>query len=199
MATSDIEPIEIRRSGLKMWLLSLAGVPLLVVGVDVLRSRRIIGFFQNLIWPNGNPELLEARDYIWAVALIVFGLIIAGYGIVELINPRPVLKANDEGIFLRLGNPVAAATMIPWADLVDIGSEDLDDEGDIVPVLWIKVADPSLLPRRPWGARWLDDTTIAVLGSDWERPPAAVVIDLTRTAMSVVRLRRAVAESSVGT
>ena len=52
--TEQASQVEVRRSGLKMWLLSLAGVPLLVLGVDVLRNRRIISFFQNLIWPNGN-------------------------------------------------------------------------------------------------------------------------------------------------
>lgn len=46
MQTIVLKPIEVRRSGLKMWLLSLAGIPLLVLGVDVLRSRRIIGFFR---------------------------------------------------------------------------------------------------------------------------------------------------------
>jgi hypothetical protein len=194
----EIEPIEVRRSGLKMWLLSLAGVPLLVLGVDVLRSHRIIGYFQNLIWPNGNPEVLEARDYIWAVVLIVAGVVIAGYGVVELINPRPVLKADNDGIFLRLGHPLASASVIPWADLVDVGAEELDDEGDVIPVLWLKVSDPSRLPPRPWGARWLDSNTLAILASDWERPATAVVIELTRTAMSVVRLRRRVAETPVG-
>jgi hypothetical protein len=182
-----------------MWLLSLAGVPLLVLGVDVLRSRRLIGFFQNLIWPNGSPEVLETRDYIWAVALIVFGIVIAGYGIAELINPRPVLRADTDGLLLRLGHPLASASSVPWVDVVDIGSEDLDDEGDVVPVFWLKVADATRLPSRPWGARWLEPNTLAVLASDWERAPAAVVIELTRTAMSVARLRQSEAASSVGT
>ncbi|CAN5221076.1 hypothetical protein BH18ACT5_BH18ACT5_05790 [soil metagenome] len=185
-----LEPIEVRRSGLKMWLLSLAGIPLLVLGVDVLRSRRIIGFFQNLIWPNGNPELLEARDYIWAVVMIVIGLVIAGYGVAELINPRPVLSTTSEGIRLRIGHPAAAATTIPWGDLVDVGSEELDDEGEAIPVLWLRVAAPESLPPHPWAARWLDTNTIALLASDWEKPPAVVAVQITAVAREVARLPR---------
>jgi hypothetical protein len=175
-----------------MWLLSLAGIPLLVLGVDVLRSRRIIGFFQNLIWPSGNPEVLEARDYIWAVVMIVVGLIIAGYGVAELINPRPVLAATDDGLRLRIGHPAAPAATIPWAELVDVGAEELDDEGESVPVLWLKVFDPSRLPAHPWAARWLDDNTIALLASDWERPAATVADQISRASMEATRLPRSV-------
>lgn len=183
------EPLEVRRSGLKMWLLSLAGVPLVILGADVLRSRRIISFLQNLIWPNGNPELLEARDYIWAVVLVVVGLIIAGYGVVELVNPRPVLKTTGEGIRLRLGNPLAGASLIPWGELIDVGSEEVDDEGDAVPVLWLRLSDPARLPAHPWGARWLNPNTIAVLASDWEMAPASVAIEIAKASMAAARVR----------
>ena len=146
-----MEQYEVRRSGLRMWLLSLAGVPLLVLGVDVLRSRRIFTFFQNLIWPNGNPELLEPRDYIWAVALIVVGLALAIFGVTELINPRPVLATSPEGVWLRAGHPFSSLRLIPWTELVDVGAEQLDDEGDVVPVLLITVDDPSRLPHSSLG------------------------------------------------
>lgn len=190
MEPMETQPIEVRRAGLKMWLLSLAGIPLLVLGVDVLRSRRIISFFQNLIWPNGNPELLEARDYIWAVVLILIGLILAGYGVIELINPRPVLLTDAEGIRIRIGHPFAPASLIPWADLVDVGSEELDDEGEAVPVLWLRTAVPGSLPAHPWGARWLDSETIAVLASDWERPAPDVALALAQASMEAARFRR---------
>lgn len=190
MHLADIRPIEVRRSGLKMWLMSLAGIPLVVLGVDVLRSRRIIGFFQNLIWPNGNPEVLEARDHIWAAALIVVGLIIALYGVIELINPRPAIYADTLGIHVRLGHPLAKASLIPWDELDDIGAEDLDDEGDAVPVLWLSVLEPSRLPAHPWGARWLDTKTIAVLASDWEKAPAPVGMEIAQAALTVAGIKR---------
>ena len=177
---------EVRRSGLRMWLLSLAGVPLLVLGVDVLRSRRIFTFFQNLIWPNGNPELLEPRDYIWAVALIVVGLTLATFGVTELINPRPVLATNPEGVWLRVGNPFSSLRLVPWNELVDVGAEQLDDEGDVVPALLLTVDDPSKLPVHPWGARWLEPNTLAILTSDWEEGAQAAAAKIAEAAMAAV-------------
>lgn len=188
----EVEQIEVRRSGLKMWLLSLAGIPLLVLGVDVLRSRRIIGFFQQLIWPNGNPEILEARDYIWAVALVAVGLIVAAYGVAELINPRAVVATGNDGVRLRLGHPLAASTIVPWSALVDVGAEELDDEGDAIPALWLKVAEPELLPAHPWGARWLDRNTIALLAADWERPPGIVADKIAQASLAAHRQWRQV-------
>ena len=190
--TEPASPIEVRRSGLKMWLLSLAGVPLLVLGVDVVRNRRIISFFQNLIWPNGNPEVLEPRDYIWAVALIIVGLLIAVFGVAELINPRPVLAASEDGIRLRIGNPFSSLTFIPWNEVVDVGAEQLDDEGDPVSVFVLTVASRDRLPAHPWGARWLDDKTLAVLATDWETPPARVAERVAAASLAASRYRHGV-------
>jgi hypothetical protein len=190
--TSPAPPVEVRRSGLKMWLLSLAGVPLLVLGVDVLRNRRIISFFQNLIWPNGNPEVLEPRDYIWAVAMIIVGLLMAIFGVAELINPRPVLASSPDGLRLRIGSPFASLSFVPWSEIVDVGAEELDDEGDPVPVFLLTVANRERLPAHPWGARWLDGQTLAVLASDWETPPARVAEMVVAASLEASRYRYAV-------
>ncbi|MGH8925501.1 MAG: hypothetical protein ACRDWA_12820 [Acidimicrobiia bacterium] len=184
--------IEVRRSALKMWLLSLAGVPLLVLGIDVLRNRRIISFFQSLIWPNGNPEVLEPRDYIWAVALITVGLLIAIFGVAELVNPRPVLATSPDGLRLRIGSPFASLTLIPWNEVVDVGVEQLDDEGDPVSVFVLTVANPDRLPSHPWGARWLDEKSLAVLASDWETPPARVAEQVAAASVAASRSRYAI-------
>ena len=188
-----MERFEVRRSGLKMWLLSLAGVPLLVLGVDVLRNRRIISFFQNLIWPNGTPEVLEPRDYIWAVALITVGLVIAIFGVAELINPRPVLAASADGIRLRVGNPFASLSFVPWSEVANVGAENLDDEGDAVPVFLLTVADRNRFPAHPWGARWVDDKTLAVLASDWETGPTQAAAQVAAVAQQAARIRHPVA------
>lgn len=191
--TEQASQVEVRRSGLKMWLLSLAGVPLLVLGVDVLRNRRIISFFQNLIWPNGNPEVLEPRDYIWAVALVIVGLLIAVFGVAELINPRPVLAASEDGLRLRIGNPFSSLAFVPWNEVVDVGAEQLDDEGDPVSVFVLTVSSRERLPAHPWGARWLDDKTLAVLASDWEIPPERVAERVAAASLQASRYRHPVA------
>lgn len=192
MERIEVSQIEVRRAGLKMWLLSLAGVPLLVLGVDVLRNRRIISFFQNLIWPNGNPEVLEPRDYIWAVTLIVVGLLIAVFGVAELINPRPVLAATEDGLHLRIGNPFSPLSFVPWGEVVDVGDEVLDDEGDPVGVFVLTVADRNRLPAHPWGARWLEGNTLAVLASDWETPAGQVAEQVAAASLAASRYRHPV-------
>lgn len=175
-----------------MWLLSLAGVPMLVLGVDVLRGRRIITFFQTLIWHERTPEVLEARDYIWAMALIVVGLLLALFGVAELINPRPVLAVNEEGLWLRVGHPFSRLKLVPWSDVVDVGADELDDEGDVIPVFLVELADRNQLPEHPWGARWLDQKTLAILSSDWEEGAPQVADRVTHAAMEASRARHPV-------
>ncbi|MGQ0849614.1 MAG: hypothetical protein ACT4OP_10935 [Actinomycetota bacterium] len=175
--------VEVRRSALKMWLIAMGGIPPLVLGVDILFRRRIIGFFQNLIWPNGNPELLEPRDYIWAVALIVLGLMLAVYGLKDLISPRPLVAGDAQGLHLRLGGPISRPLTVSWADISDLGAEEVDDDGEAVPVFWVRLRRTEVLPPDLWGARWLDGRTLAILASDWERPPARVAEDLAAIAI----------------
>jgi hypothetical protein len=51
----------------------------------------------------------------------------------------------------------------------------------------IKVLRRDHLPDDPFGARWLDDHTLAVLASDWERSPEEVVARLEEVALAASR------------
>ena len=57
---------------------------------------------------------------------------------------------------------------MPWDQIADIGSGTVDDDGEHLPVLWIRSVDPGVFPADAWGARLVDDRTIALLASDWE-------------------------------
>ena len=59
-----MEEIRVRRSGVRMWLLALAGVPMVVIGIDILMRRRIFGAVGSLVF-TGDPQLVEPRDVIW--------------------------------------------------------------------------------------------------------------------------------------
>jgi hypothetical protein len=157
-----------------MWLLALSGIPLMVIGIDILYRRRIIGFFTRAIFGASDPQLIEPRDLIWALFLLALGATLGAFGLKELLAPRAIVKADATGLRLRIAGPLKGPVVIPWDALDDIGAEDLEDDGDLVSVMWLKFRDPSVAPADPWGARWIDDKTLAVLASDWELPAKEV-------------------------
>lgn len=170
-----------------MWLVALAGVPMIVLGVDVLFRRRLISAISSVVFTANDPQLLEPRDVIWAVVLLVLGLLLTIFGLKELVSPRPVVMADSDGLHLHLGHLFAGPTTVPWDEIDDVGAEDLNDDGDVVPVMWVRVDNPLRLPRHPWGARWLDDSTLAILASDWERDPAWVAEKVSEVAVNTAR------------
>ena len=181
------DEIRVNRSGLKMWLIALAGVPMVVIGVDVLLRRRIFGVIGSLVF-TGDPPVIEPRDVIWAVVLLILGLIFIGFGLRELLVPRPAVSADAIGLHLHLGHPLSRLVTIPWSEVDDIGAEDLDDDGSVIPVLWVRVTNPAQLPANPWGARWIEPDTLAVMAADWERTPRFVAEAAAEIAVNAARL-----------
>lgn len=163
-----------QRSGLRMWLVALSGIPLMVIGIDILYRRRIINFFSELVFASNSPQLVEPRDVIWAAFLLVLGAILSVFGLKELLAPRAMVRADGGGLHLRIAGPFRAPVVIPWDALDDIGAEQLEDDGDLVSVMWLRFKDLSMMPTDPWGARWIDGETLALLAADWEVPAREV-------------------------
>ena len=166
-----MDELKVNRSGVRMWLLALAGVPLLVIGIDLLMRRRIFAAFGSLIFTD---PAIEPRDVIWGVVAGLLGLVFIAVGLRELVIPSPVLMADAAGLHLHLGHPLSRLVLIPWNEIDDLGAEDLDDDGSVIPVLWVTVSNPGRLPANPWGARWIEPRTIAVMAADWEQTPRSV-------------------------
>ena len=193
-----MDEIRVRRSGVRMWLIALAGVPMVVIGVDVLLRRRIFGIVSSLVF-TGDPQLIEPRDVIWGVVLLILGIIFIGFGLRELLIPAPVVVADAEGLHLHLGHPLSRLVTIPWSDVDDIGAEELDDDGSVIPVMWVRVSNSENLPSNPWGARWIEPDTLAVMAADWEKTPrfvaeAAAEIAVNAPQVPEVRVAEAPAE-----
>jgi hypothetical protein len=170
-----------------MWLLALAGIPLVVLGLDVLYRRRLTNFLSGLIFSPSDPQLFEPRDVIWAIVLLAIGLTLSGFGLKELLAPRPVVRADLSGLALPLGGPFRAPVTIPWSAIDDIGAETLEDDGDLIPVMWLRMVDRSVIPPDPWAARWIDRSTLAILASDWELPAAEVAQRVADVAVASAR------------
>ena len=174
--------VEVKRSSMRMWLIALAGVPLVTIGLDLLMQRRIFGTVTSLVF-TGDPQLVEPRDVIWAVVLLILGVIFVGFGLSGLLNPTPALEADFAGLHLHLGHPLSRLVTIPWDDVDDVGSEDLNDDGSVVPVMWVRVTDPEPYPPNPWGARWIEPDTLAIMAADWERAPRVVALEVAEIAL----------------
>jgi hypothetical protein len=182
-----IEEVTVRRSGFKMWLVALAGVPMIVLGVDVLFRRRLVSAISSIVFNPDDPQLFEARDVIWAVVLLVLGILLTVFGLKDLIYPHPVVKADREGLHLHLGHLFEGSLVIPWDEVDDVGAEELNDDGDVIPVMWVRVNNSLRMPPHPWGARWLDANTLAILASDWEKDPRWVAEMVTEVAVNTAR------------
>jgi hypothetical protein len=161
----------------------LAGVPMTVLGIDMLLQRRIFTAVSSLVF-TGDPQLVEPRDVIWAVVLLILGSIFILFGLRDLLLPVAVVLADSRGLQLHIGHPLSHPVLIPWHEVEDIGAEDLNDDGSVVPVFWVKVSNPNRLPRNPWGARWLEPDTLGVMAADWERPPLMVAQAAAEVALA---------------
>lgn len=180
-----MSPIVIRRSAVRMWTMALAGVPLVIIGVDVVTRRRLTDALRAVLFRPEDTQIFEPRDVIWAWVMLAVGLIVVAFGLKELMFPATVLEANTLGVRVKLSGPFRPSTSIPWETIDDLGSGSVADEGDRLPVVWLRLTDPDLVPDQPWGARWIDDNTVAILASDWDRTAVRAADEMARVAMAV--------------
>jgi hypothetical protein len=164
----------VRRSAWRMWGVSIVGVPMIVVAIDILngafteRDGRITTFLRELLFRPDDTQLPEPRETVWGVALLVVGLVLCVWGLRELVAPTKRVVADEHGLKLRLRGPFQRPVDLPWSAIEDLGSGTVDDEGDLLPVVWLRLVDTTGVPEYPWGARWLDRSTLALLAADWD-------------------------------
>jgi len=179
-------PLVIRRSAFRMWTMSLVGVPFVVLAVDVLTRRRITNALRDILFEPEATQLFEPRDVIWAWVMLVSAGIIVIFGLKELMFPSTVVEANETGLRLKLSGPLRRPITLSWEQIDDIGSGSVADEGDRLPVLWVRLFEPELVPAQPWGARWIDERTVAMLAADWDRSAVKAADEITRLALAAV-------------
>lgn len=182
-----MKPLVIRRSPWRMWGIALLGMPLGLLAIDVLTQRRMVDALRDVLFRPDDTQLLEPRDVVWAWVMLVVGIGLAFWGLKELIFPTSMVTADADGVGLKVTGPFRSPVMIPWDQVDDIGSATVEDEGDLLPVLWFRVTDPEAFPAEPWGARWMDDQTIAILAGDWDRSATTAARELTDVALASAR------------
>lgn len=177
--------VVVRRSALKMWVMAMGGIPLVVLGLDVVTNRRITNAMRDVLFRPEDTQIFEPRDEIWAWALLAFGAFLVLWGLKELFVPTRVLETTPEGLALRVGGPLGRTAVVPWDQVLDVDTTTVEDEGRKVPHLVVEVADSSILPDNPWGARWLGDGELAILAEDWGDDPRRVADGVADYAVDV--------------
>lgn len=199
--------VVVMRSSLKMWLMALGGIPLLVIAVDVLTARRITRWLTDLMFRPDDVQIYEPRDVIYAWVMLLFGALLVFWGLKELFVPTKVVECRPDGLALRLRGPFQGPSVIPWDNVKDVGGDDIDDDGTIIPLLVVTVFSREGLPPNPWGARWVDELELGIMAQDWEEDPersaeriAEYAVDLarneTRAAKELERARELEEEKS---
>ncbi len=175
-----------------MWLTSQVATPLIELSVDVLTQRRITDSLRDLLFRPDDTQLFEFRDVVWAWAILIIAGGVAIWALRELIVPTKVVSADLSGVRLQVTPPFRKPLFVAWSDVEDIGSATVEDEGDAFPVLWIRFAEIDVGLPEPWSARWMDERTLALMGSDWDTDP----IDVARL-LADIAIEAATAEEDV--
>ena len=177
----------VRRSAVKMWLMAMAGIPLLVISLDVLTNRRITNWLREIVFRPEDTQIYEPRDVIWAWAMALFAGFIVLWGLKELFVPTKIIECRDEGLALKISGPFRQPSLVLWDDIDDVTDGEINDEGDVVPLLLITVLSRKGLPVTPWGARWVEDDKLGVLAEDWSEDPSDVADKIVDCAVAVAR------------
>ena len=182
--------VVVRRSALRMWLMALGGIPLLIISLDVLIERRITGWLTELMFRPEDIQIFEPRDVIYAWVMFLFGAFFVVWGLKELFAPTKVLECREDGLALRLGGPLREADVIPWDVIKDVGGAQVDDDGEIIPLLVVSVFGRAGLPDNPWGARWVTELELGIMAQDWGVDPQRIAERIADYAVDAAKRRK---------
>jgi len=181
-----------------MWLLAMAGIPLLIISLDVLTERRMTRWLTDLIFLPEDVQIYEPRDVIFAWAMFLFAAFLMLWGLRELFVPAKVVECRGEGLALRIDGPFRPPSVIPWDNIKDVGGADIEDEGDQIELFVVGVFSRDGLPDNPWGARWVSESELGVLAQDWSEDPQIVAEKVADYAVETVKQQRFAGTSSTG-
>jgi hypothetical protein len=134
----------VRRSIFKVWLLGVLGLPLIFIAVDyVWGTFGFLDLFGSWSYGSKEVEAFEPRDDVLVAILGSLGIACTGFTIKEVVAPRRLLAADDDGIHVPLRGPLRRPHGISWYQVKELRSED--------DALLIEVQSRGDLPEDPWG------------------------------------------------
>lgn len=182
--------VVVRRSALKMWLMAMGGIPLLVISLDVLTERRITRWLTDIMFQPEDVQIFEPRDVIFAWVMLLFGTLLVAWGLKELFIPTKVIECRDEGLAVRVNGPLRPPAVLPWDNIRDVGGADIDDEGDVIPLLIVTVFSRDGLADNPWGARWVAELELGIMAQDFDEDPQKTAEKIADYAVDKARRGR---------
>lgn len=158
----------VRRSIFRVWLLGVLGLPLIFIAVDyVWGTFGFLDLFASWAYGSKEVEAFEPRDDVLVAILGALGVACTSFTLREVIAPRRLLVADDDGIHVPLRGPLRGADGISWYQVKELRAED--------DALLIEVQSRGDLPDDPWGARWADERTLRIPSAWWDRTPESAI------------------------
>ena len=178
----------VNRSSWRLLVIVALSVPAVLLAVDMLFSHRWVpapvtydAVVGSTIDANGNPvnvtvptltvdgQAQRRRDRAFGIVLLAGGIGAMGYSVLALLRPRPVLRATDEGISVRVDGRSHPPRLLPWESIVEVRSGVRDADGADLPVLSIQLLDPAAVPVNPAGGV-ADPPWLHLWADDWDQP-----------------------------
>lgn len=149
-----------------------------VVGSTLLETGEVVNVTARSLTERGQAE--TRRDRLFAAVLFVGGAVSMVWGMRDLLWPRPVLRANRDGLSVHVDGAGKPMHMFSWDEIAEVRSGVVDDDGDEMPALSVRFADEALVPIEPASAI-ADPPWLHVLADDWWPAAHLVVPALERT------------------
>lgn len=180
--------VVVGRSRLRLWGFAALAIPAIFVAIDLTQTHHfapepdmttiVVGQTTNdngetadvtdsVLTDVGRTE--QRRDVFFGVTLLVGGLATLGWAGKELFAPAPFLVADGEGLLVRVDGPGNPPRRFRWDGIVEVRSSLLDDDGEEIPVLSIRLLDLEEVPYLPAGAK-AEPPWLHVYADEWEVP-----------------------------
>lgn len=149
-----------------------------VVGSTIVESGAVVDVTSTAFTNQGRAE--ARRDRLFAVVLVTGGVMSIGWAMRDLVRPRLLMRGDQDGLALRVDGPGMPMRVFPWEEIAEVRSGLIDEDGDILPTLSLRLHDPSRVPTEPASAV-ADPPWLHVITDDWS-PPAHLVVPVLERA-----------------
>ena len=189
--------VSVTRSPVRLLTMALVAVPMILLAVDMSVTHRYfpapdttqvqvgteegesgdtVAVFDDVLTRDGQAQ--QRREVALALFLFVSGVGLLGWAAKDLLAPKRLIEAGEDGIRLdivRRGDPIIE---IPWEEVLEIRSGTIVDDAGEAPALLIRVAVAEILPVRPYGAV-VDGDWVKLYSEEWDRSAQDVAATLS--------------------